>query len=435
MKEEFAKITKETFRLRREGLVTLIDPFQITSKAFMLLRIYESIYRTGPLKQGLIDLFGENVNLFSSAKVQQHQRATRVAVTSTKDNGGNRCLIANYNRPDLSNGDDFEREDDDEKEMRVWEAGLATAAAPFYFRPFEKVQTMKNYVDGALNDNLPITCALEEMAHLWPNSDVRTSLDALVSIGTGIQKKEVNLPKIMEIGGFKQMCTSFFNNLNTERTWEKLVHSPHLSGAHRHKIHRLNAHITGDYVDLTEYGKMKDMADMVTEQCKEVDHGASELSKSITRVVDTLTASLFFFEPDPSSLAKLNYGDPTRRGRHELKGAIRCRLANNSQELKKLVNLLSGVCQREVPETTQNPDVVGWTEISLTSQFRSGIGRGAWFNLECTISTSNPADMLQVIAVAWKPPMQEESYYSPKPFPISGFPVSFNDLRRQAMYN
>lgn len=433
MKKKFTEIVTDTFKFRREGLLTVFDPLQITSKTFMLLRIYESIYRTSPLKQGLVQLFGENVNLYSSAKAQQQQRSTRVAVTSTKDTAANRCLITNYNRPSFSGGEDFEREDEDEKEMKVWEAGLATAAAPFYFRPFEKAETMKNYVDGALHANLPIQYALEEMANLWPNPDGRTSLDALVSIGTGIQKKEIDIPKILEIGGFKQICTSFHNNINTERIWERLINNSSLSDELRHRIHRLNADIKDDYVALDDYKKMGAMGGMVAGQMEEVAGRPSSLSMNIAKVADILTASLFFFEPNPFSLAKTNFSGSAAAGRYELKGTIRCRLARNSQELKRLLNIVKGFWQREIHKTTLSLDRKGWTEVKLADNWKNGVRMaGAWFNVECTISTYEPTEMQQVIAVTLAPPKEEEEHYSYMPFPISGFPISFNDLQRRA---
>jgi hypothetical protein len=49
----------------------------------------------------------------------------KVAVTSSKDNGINKCLITNYNRPTLDDNLDFEREDENGKEMKIWEAAIA----------------------------------------------------------------------------------------------------------------------------------------------------------------------------------------------------------------------------------------------------------------------------------------------------------------------
>ena len=435
MREKFKELAKATFQYRREKYLTLIDPLKITSKMFLLLRIYESIYRADPLKQALIKFFGEDVKLYSSARVQQHQRSTRVAVTSTKDTAANPCVITNYNRPGFSGGEDFEREDDDEKDMKVFEAGLATASAPFYFPPFEKAETMKNYVDGALHANLPIQCALDEMANLWPNRDAKTSLDALVSVGTGIQRKEVDIPKILEIGGFKQICTNFHNNINTERTWEKLVNSPSLPNEFRRKIHRLNAHIRDEHVALDDYKKMGAMEGMVAEQMQDIAGRPSPLATNVATIVDTLIASLFFFEPDPSSLAKINYGGPRAYKRHELKGTIRCRLARNSQELKRLLNRVKGFFQREVHKSTPSSDNGnGWNAVKLPENWRNGVRTvGAWFRMECTISTFEPTEKLQVIAVTLMPPKKEEEYYPYMPYPISGFPISFRDLQRKAI--
>ena len=437
MKEKFLELATNTFKYRREGYFGILDPLKVTSKALMLLRIYDSVYRTGPLKEGLRRLFGD-VNLYSSARAQQHQRSTRVAVTSTKDTAANRCLITNYNRPGynrsgFSGGEDFEREDDDEKEMKVWEAGLATAAAPFYFRPFEKPETMKNYVDGALHANLPIAYALEEMANVWPDLDAQTSLDALVSVGTGIQLREIEIPSVLQIGGFKEICTNFQNNINTERIWEKFINHPSLPTRVRRKIYRLNAHIKDTSIALDDWDKMGAMETMIAEQmCDSAGH-PSPLSSYIAKVGDILTASLFYFEPDSSSLARPIFAGSTQNRRFELAGTIRCRLARQSQELRRLLYLVDSFWHREVCDETQIPDPNGWNQIDIPEDCRNAVrAAGAWFSVPCTISTFEPTDMLQVIAVTLIPPKEEADYYLKRPFPISGFPISFSDLQKKA---
>jgi hypothetical protein len=439
MKKKFSELATATFKYRREGVLTIFDPLQITSKMFMLLRIWESIYASNPLKNGLIRLFGENLNLYSSARVQQQQRSTRVAVTSTKDTAANRCLITNYNRRDFSGGDDFEREDEDEKEMKVWEAGLATAAAPFYFSPFEKTETNKNYVDGALHANLPIQYALDEMANLWPKTDTETSLDALVSIGTGIQKKELVIPKILEIGGFKQICTNFHNNINTERLWDMLMNNFSYSTEIRNRIHRLNAHITGDYIALDDHKKMAAMEEMVALQMEEIAGRPSPLAMNVANVADILTASLFFFEPDASSFVDKNLEGSSVAGRYELNGSIRCRLAQGSQELKRLLNIVDGFWQREIKKSAPSMASMSledhhWSRIELQDNSRNGVRTGgAWFSVDCTISTYEPTEMQQIIAVSLCPPREEEKYYSYHPLPISGFPITFKELKKKAL--
>ena len=57
---------------------------------------------------------------------------------------------------------------------------------------------------------------------------------------------------------------------------------------------------------------------------------------------------------------------------------------------------------------------------------------GAWFSVDCTISTYEPTEMQQVIAVTLDPPNEEKQYYSNGPLPISGFPVTFSELKKKA---
>ncbi|KAH9204724.1 hypothetical protein DL95DRAFT_418032 [Leptodontidium sp. 2 PMI_412] len=151
-------------------------------------------------------------------------RSVRVAVTSEKDNGADKCFIAIYNRPAFGDQQlDFEREDDEPKEMKKWEAALATASAPFYFCRFEKRETEINYVDAALHSNFPVQYALDQMNMIWasPGEGLtkKPSLDNLLSVGTGQQTREVVIPVPLGIGGFKTICTTFFNNLDSDRQW------------------------------------------------------------------------------------------------------------------------------------------------------------------------------------------------------------------------
>jgi hypothetical protein len=132
LKQEFISLATKTFENSKGGA---LDPLKLVSKAFMIFRIWDSLYPTDQLKAGLQVLFGAKGNLFSSAV-----RTVRVAVTSAKDNGAEKCLIANYNRPDLSSSQDFEREDEADKDMKIWEAALATAAAPFILRNSKRMR-------------------------------------------------------------------------------------------------------------------------------------------------------------------------------------------------------------------------------------------------------------------------------------------------------
>jgi len=139
MRFKFQDLAKTTFRHTRDGrLWSYIDPASITPKLFLLFRIWESIYRTKPLRDSLVKLFGANQRLFSSSPATLQQRATRVAVTSSSD--GSPWIISNYSRPTMAEDSSipeiaststegtasgfsrFEREDEQDKEIKVWEA-------------------------------------------------------------------------------------------------------------------------------------------------------------------------------------------------------------------------------------------------------------------------------------------------------------------------
>jgi hypothetical protein len=139
MKTKFLELAKETFRSTRDGrLWSYVDPLSITPKMFLLFRIWQSIYKTTPLKRGLMKLFGSDQPLFSTAAITKQQRRIRVAVTSSCE--GIPWIISNYSRPNLpettsmarkpvslselgaSETPRFEREDEQRKEVKIWEA-------------------------------------------------------------------------------------------------------------------------------------------------------------------------------------------------------------------------------------------------------------------------------------------------------------------------
>ena len=234
MKDIFIDLAKEAFRAKRGGwVITKMDPLQWVPKTLLLLKVKESLYPTKPLKKALQDLFSERRLLFSGGPDFREPRFTRVAVTSAKDEAATACLITNYNRPQVSvrtgsgglgwrsdlerwNGDqnsaDFEREDRENGEMKAWEAGLATAAAPFYFKPLTKTETGKEYLDGAVHANMPISYALTEIGKIWPELGGAPP-DMLVSVGTGRQESELKFPDVLDIGGLKRLCKVFHQNL------------------------------------------------------------------------------------------------------------------------------------------------------------------------------------------------------------------------------
>ncbi|EON61597.1 hypothetical protein W97_00812 [Coniosporium apollinis CBS 100218] len=423
MKTEFLELAKATFETQRGGFGK-VDPFKLTARFLMILHITESIYRRTPLRNSLKRLFGENTRLFSHSS-----RSARVAVTSTKDKAANRCLISNYNRPSLDEADDFEREDEDTKEMNVWEAGLATAAAPFYFRAYSKPETQKDYIDGALHSNFPGMYALEEVNRIWAIEHAKTpTLDFLLSVGTGLQDREVKIPTPLRIGGFDAICTTFHNNLNSERLWREFHDNPGIPARVRRNSHRLNAKIMGEYVNLDDYRKMKDLDAMVSDQMRSDCGKLPDLASQIANLAEILVANLFFVEPDEDPAAARSAKKALSPSQHTFFGSIRCRLPFNSPGLKALVNKVRGFYHAENPRHgNEGLNRLDWKEIPFTSEQRNGVRtQKKWFAVDFMISTFDPNDTEQVIAVAFKDQAQDMRRS------ISGFPITLKELKIKA---
>jgi hypothetical protein len=135
----FIELATQTFKEDRRGMLAWADPFQMTPKMFMLMKIWKSRYSTRPLREGLKGIFGQEQSVFSCPRQAQtkglqrvvDRRRTRVAVTSTSS--GQPSIFSNYSRAVirsdpgagvdyLNTEKDFEREDDPACEARIWEA-------------------------------------------------------------------------------------------------------------------------------------------------------------------------------------------------------------------------------------------------------------------------------------------------------------------------
>lgn len=421
LKETFIELATKTFRTGKEGsLIAALDYFKLTSKAFMALRVWESKYSIRHIREGLQHIFGSDKYLFSS-----RYRPVRVAVTSAKDNGADKCLITNYNRPVSNDDSDFEREDEGTKEMKIWEAALATSAAPFYFPRFEKGETKKNYTDGALHSNFPVQYTLEEIARIWPMADgEKPPLDILLSVGTGIQEREIKIPSVLKIGGFEAVATSFHNNLDCSRKWHEFK-ALHMADKYLHrKVHRLNATIEGDYVALDHYKRMHSIDEDISRQVKD-----PAFATEIDALANILTASLFFFEPTRSSHIEV----PSRDGAR-LPGSIRCRLARDSTPLKNLLELIESFWYKEIRNDKELLEAGHWTKLSISDQLRTKVRtQREWLRIPYTINAIQNYGTQQVLAVTFRRhsllmKLREVQI----PVPISGFPASFQSLEKKA---
>lgn len=96
MKTHFLKLSEKTFKKDRGGPLSAVDPFNVFPAILMAMKAWESKYKTTPLREGLINLFGHDMSMFPAVTTTKCQRRVRVAVTSTTS--GDPCIFTNYNR-------------------------------------------------------------------------------------------------------------------------------------------------------------------------------------------------------------------------------------------------------------------------------------------------------------------------------------------------
>lgn len=415
--QEFITFATQTFKRPKSTGFLGTGIGRAMAKVAIALGLTDTMFDSEPLKQGLQKFFGKNTSLFSMARVRKHQCSTRVAAVATTSAGDTKCLIPSYNRPNLSNSPDFEREDDDDIGMKIWEAGMATSAAPFYLPPFKKKETGKVYVDGALYANCPAETALREMKHLWPREGA--SLDFLLSLGTGHQKKEIKIPKRIRIGGLEEIVRSFHNNLDTQRLWNEFL-ATDSAEAVKARLYRLNPTIDTSigYVSIFHCEKMAEMQDMV-----EQNINLSEVQD----IADQLLANLFYFEPDADRIVISELAPTQRRGNPlTISGTIRCRLSHGSSELEFLLAKVYQIAYASLRGATNSramdlPRELEWATIysnvtgpNLRDEFHR-------FRASISIKGSMNSGDAHVIALS----MKERPG---KMVPISGFPMTFSQL-------
>ena len=96
MKTQFLSLSEKTFKQDRGGPLSAVDPFNVFPAILMAMKAWESKYKTTPLREGLIGLFGHDMSMFPATTTTKSQRRIRVAVTSTTS--GDPCIFTNYNR-------------------------------------------------------------------------------------------------------------------------------------------------------------------------------------------------------------------------------------------------------------------------------------------------------------------------------------------------
>ena len=96
MTQKFLDLSERTFKTDRGGILSNFDPLNVFPAFLMAVKAWESKYKTRPLRDGLISIFGEDKSMFPITTFTGSQRAVRVAVTSTSS--GDPCIFTNYNR-------------------------------------------------------------------------------------------------------------------------------------------------------------------------------------------------------------------------------------------------------------------------------------------------------------------------------------------------
>jgi hypothetical protein len=427
MAEFFKGAAYKTFAKTRAGyLLSRINPSHTAAKALMFLRLYESVFKQEPLESALVRFFGPETSLFAPARKGHQQCTTRVAVTAAKDLGQTDCLIASYNRPLVDDRGNFEREDCESKDMKIWEAALATSAAPFYLPPFIKEETKTDYVDGAVYANCPAKVAYEEALKLWPDNGA--SLDFLLSLGTGSQKRKGDkTPTAVKFGGIAAIRAMFERQLDTQKSWEQFENGPAVSNV-KCRLHRFDPPIDGDHIDLYNHQKIPELVEMVHKWTH-----TPEIAEKIQDIANILVANLFFFEPHEktNSASHSLLADPSYT---TLAGSIRCRLGHDSVPLRNLlaskvesfwhVEVSSADTEKLKSLPKSRWTLVGDGSAVAPSQMTVEENEVNKFRLNHRFCVKHGNNQFQVLAVKFSG--------IDRRFAISGFPSTLADLQKRA---
>ncbi|KAK0734363.1 hypothetical protein B0T26DRAFT_67305 [Lasiosphaeria miniovina] len=299
------------------------------------------LYHSSGIEGALKSAFSNDTYLFGQRRESSNNRGgdVKVGVVSCTKGRGQPCLIANYNRNPMQgsrNADYLEREDQQRRDFKIWQAARATSAAQTYFEPYRHEPTKKVYEDGAIVRNNPVTVALEEEKRIW-SSEIRP--DIVVSIGSGICVEDSGSIRRNERsgGGWKKILPARVrklvdtgidmveSTLDCEREWEDAVRSnPQLAG----RFHRLDIGIFDQKLPrLDEVDKMEELENLSTGYlAKNSETGQKYFNTSygsayshLRAVARQLLAALFYFS-DAGALGKTS--EYTKR----LTGVIYCRL-------------------------------------------------------------------------------------------------------------
>lgn len=191
----------------------------------------------------------------------------------------------------------------------------ASSAAPTYFKEFHHETSQETFQDGGLKFNNPVGLANEERRILWPESKDQDP-DILLSIGTGYDSLLQPRPAAQSKPGpldylkrlFKLAADILQNDLDCQRIWRDFRDSQgiyNFAPETERKYVRLNIDLKdADFGKdkksqvqrvplLDQVKKMEILEKIAKGKCSDDD---SELALEISRVANTLIASLFYFK-------------------------------------------------------------------------------------------------------------------------------------------
>ncbi|KAK8254092.1 hypothetical protein IWZ00DRAFT_435915 [Phyllosticta capitalensis] len=290
----FETLCKKAFTRRTGGRLPLFG--------WVIENHHQSIYETKPLQEALIEAFGKDDFLFGGSRTAHHSSSVKVAVTTTSAATGTPVVISNYNRPNSGKlSYHFQRPEDLQSELKIWEAARSTSAAPRYFKSFEHSPSQQVYLDGAIYHNNPIAIAERERRLIW-HARPSESPDMVLSIGTGaspnLHREGSPVSPSIRNGGMMDYPKRLFNilrgvlntSLDCERIWnEFLTGLPDSSEESR--FIRINPVLKGNVPQLDAVGQMMPLQNFVRNEALRTDE---ELR--YRRIAMRLVATCFYFE-------------------------------------------------------------------------------------------------------------------------------------------
>ncbi|KAF1956454.1 hypothetical protein CC80DRAFT_516035 [Byssothecium circinans] len=222
----FEELCVTAFTRRTGGNIPLVS--------WLVDNYNHSKYETKSLHEALQSAFPSHQYLFGGRRTDQLW-TTPVKVAVTAVGASNSAMVlANYNRRcDEKLSYQFQRPENMQWELKVWEAARATSAAPRFFKAFHHEPSKQVYMDGALYHNNPIKIADREWKLLWGNEFCEHP-DIMLSLGTAYNPHlpqptaRKSMPERLGIVNHGMQLVKLAKNhiedsLDCEKTWREYL--------------------------------------------------------------------------------------------------------------------------------------------------------------------------------------------------------------------